>query len=465
MSRRCDLMLNRAAQTLAGLAAMLAALTDSAQAGPFVELEDRDDIERLEPVPSGNPDFELVRIHYWSDERAVACPRHYPAAYRPRLENCPVAKAGDDPLPGFVRCSGYYASKSVGCPAGNGAAPPIGYVACKYAYIEDFAPEREFCPDESTAEPPPPGLVACARRDKRSGTGDYFYARASDRCAPGGDRVIYGDDDRTLTPDATPQERAAARSVAAIVWKNWLWPDGTLTPERAGRGGLCSSERFARFPAPGRCTAFKVGARLVATAGHCIRTADQCTNNSFVFDFERAATQEAAPMQPPIPAERIYHCVRVLGAEQPAYRERGPDWSIIEVDREIRDVPAVQLVRTDKSTIPVGAQVTVIGHPMGLPKIVTPGGRIQRGQNGYFVIDNDTYGGNSGSPVFLTDSIDAGSPVAVGILVHGAHDFDEQKEAGSTCYTSRRCGKLGDSGCEGEGATYTGRFFDIVRAR
>ena len=216
----------------------------------------------------------------------------------------------------------------------------------------------------------------------------------------------------------------------------------------------------------GTCTAFKVGDRLVATAAHCIRTADQCARSSFAFEFERSAAQEGGQILPPIPATRIYHCTRVVASEEPPFKAPGADWAIVEVDREIAGVPTLQLARADKAAIQLQAKVTVIGHPMGLPKIVTPGGHIQRALNDRFVIDSDTYGGNSGSPVFLGDSIDGGRPMVVGILAHGAKDFeDEMKlEAGSMCRSSRRCGKIGDSGCGGEGVTYSGRFIDKVEA-
>ena len=70
--------------------------------------------------------------------------------------------------------------------------------------------------------------------------------------------------------------------------------------------------------------------------------------------------------------------------------------------------------------------------------------------DGYFVANLDTYGGNSGSPVFNSDTHEV-----EGILVRGERDF---VQAGG-CTVSLVCP---DTGCRGEDCTRVTRFASHV---
>ena len=84
----------------------------------------------------------------------------------------------------------------------------------------------------------------------------------------------------------------------------------------------------------------------------------------------------------------------------------------------------------------------VIGHPVGLPAKVA-GGAIVRDNtpNPFFVANLDTYGGNSGSPVF-----NSRTHRVEGILVRGERDF----VARGNCTVSFVCPT---TGCRGEDVT------------
>jgi V8-like Glu-specific endopeptidase len=64
----------------------------------------------------------------------------------------------------------------------------------------------------------------------------------------------------------------------------------------------------------------------------------------------------------------------------------------------------------------------VIGYPSGLPAKLAGGAKVFGTASPFFFSANlDTFGGNSGSPVF-----NAGSNRVVGILVRGAADYRPQ---------------------------------------
>src|SRR5262249_37357901 len=91
--------------------------------------------------------------------------------------------------------------------------------------------------------------------------------------------------------------------------------------------------------------------------------------------------------------------------------------------------------------------VHVIGHPSGLPAKFAGGAAVRNNQpNAFFVANLDTYGGNSGSPVFNSDT-----HVVEGILVRGDADFVQQ----GACSVSLICPT---TGCRGEDCTRTIEF-------
>ncbi len=262
----------------------------------------------------------------------------------------------------------------------------------------------------------------------------------------------YGDDDRKNLYEATAQEKKAAKSVALVLDKSDLLANGSTESYNLPGAtlGLCSSERFHKEPAPGFCSAFRVGTDLIATAGHCIKTPIKCSKTSFVFGFNMNAADEKPHKS--VKKSKVYNCKSIIDGEL-----NGPDnsdWRIIKVDREITDdVPIVEVRKQGR--IDVGDAVTVVGHPMGLPLKVTPGGVVRSLNASFFVANPDTYGGNSGSPAFNSEALSAGKLFVEGILVRGEEDFSQF----SPCLKSKRCA---EDGCRGEDITYASEFLAAI---
>ncbi len=262
-------------------------------------------------------------------------------------------------------------------------------------------------------------------------------------------KVIYGDDDRLEYFEAEPGQRKLADSVVSL-WQSW-----DLTPEQgayklrtakfADAVGVCESEPFSQQPIGAFCSGALVGEDLIMTAGHCVRSQADCDETKFVFGF-RTDESGAAPSR--APASDVYSCARIekwalRGSTTPAGRDAavfGADYALIRIDRKAAGRTPLPV---NRGPVPAkGAPLFVIGHPAGLPLKVAGGAAVRDpDQDGYFTANLDTYGGNSGSPVFNRDT-----GLIEGILVRGETDFVYE----GSCRVSYR---VGDEEGRGEDVT------------
>lgn len=260
-------------------------------------------------------------------------------------------------------------------------------------------------------------------------------------------RVVYGNDDRhDLYAENNPALRQAARAVAAVIHRTQLTQvtEDTVnlaTKTFAIEKKLCADEPFRDQQTGSFCTAFLVAPDKLVTAGHCISSGRDCDEAAFVFDFVLDA-----PVTTPLPSgrlfktENVYMCARVIHSQAPA---RGADFAIIELDRPVSDRSPLFLRK--EGTIAPGEEISVMGHPAGLPLKIAGGAKVRSVTTaGYFTANLDTYGGNSGSPVFNLKTLQV-----EGILVRGELDFSWRNES-PPCMASVRCA---DETCRGEDAT------------
>jgi hypothetical protein len=122
---------------------------------------------------------------------------------------------------------------------------------------------------------------------------------------------------------------------------------------------------------------------------------------------------------------------------------------LIRIDRPVTNHAIAQIRQTAR--IADDQEVHVIGHPVGLPTKVAGGAAVRENkQPAFFVANLDTYGGNSGSPVF-----NSSNHVVEGVLVRGDTDFVAQGD----CNVSLVCP---DTGCRGEDCTRTTEFAHLL---
>ena len=188
---------------------------------------------------------------------------------------------------------------------------------------------------------------------------------------------------------------------------------------------LCDEERFYDQPTAGMCTAFLVGSDLFVTAGHCVREIGDVCRMRFVFGFRMGKDGQEPEVR--IPNARIFR------GEKLVHIDPNQDWAIVRVDREVTGRVPLKVGRSE--ALEESAQLYVIGHPAGLPTKYATGEVLKSDEaEDFFVSNLDTYGGNSGSPVFGMDH------KVVGILISGADDFGPREilpvPAETTCYLS-----------------------------
>ncbi len=235
-----------------------------------------------------------------------------------------------------------------------------------------------------------------------------------------GDKGIYGRDDRRDVFDASPEERRLADSVAS------LWPSKyvrendrtwnyTLITTNFGDGlDLCPGEKFIGQPSgSGLCSGSLVGGDLIMTAGHCVKDQANCDAVKIVFGFAIKDPGAGAPTR--IDADNVYSCKKIVTRAKVI---DGPDYALIQLDRPVSGRKPLEINRG--RSVKKGDKVMVIGHPASLPLKIAGGATVRNvSPRGYFVTDLDTFGGNSGSPVF-----NAATGLIEGILVRGDEDFN-----------------------------------------
>ncbi len=253
------------------------------------------------------------------------------------------------------------------------------------------------------------GLVALLR----SAEGANTARRAS---APSFITIYGADDRREIQEIQTPKVQEHAMSVAAIFGVHHLTPDGDFyqpkTETLTQRFNFHPEERFSDQVAGATATAFVVGKRRIATAGHCVAPNGE---GKILFAFGYRLMDDGRP-RILIPRWHVYSCVRIVDRHLDPL---GADWAVVEVDRDLH-VPPLPIRRRP---VVLGEPVYYMGHPRGLPlKHVGCAKVVDATPRGFFLADTDTFKGSSGSPVF-----DEHHEV-VGIHVRGCQEHDGAKD-------------------------------------
>lgn len=177
---------------------------------------------------------------------------------------------------------------------------------------------------------------------------------------------------------------------------------------------LCENEPFHDQPISKgfSFSGFLVSEDTVATAAHVVNRI-KVSDLRIVFGFKMEG-----PYKPVIrvPNENIYKGVEVPHKVYRSLNGDGADWTLVKLDRKVVGYPSAKLSR---KRIFSDQPVYVLGHPAGLPLKYAPGARIEQVSGACFGAKLDIYSGNSGSPVFSSDTHEV-----VGMVVRGdTRDF------------------------------------------
>lgn len=193
-------------------------------------------------------------------------------------------------------------------------------------------------------------------------------------------------------------------------------------PTLQSRYRVCKGTAFSSQPSLGYCTAFLIAPDVVLTAGHCIKTATQCSRTAFLFGYTKnSASLNIFPKQ-----QSVFYCSRILRLE--LNNQTGEDYALIKLNRKARNRNHLEV---DEMIDSESKEIFTLGHPSGLPLKLSKGDRIDSQgllESAYL----DAFLGSSGSPVFNSES-----NKVVGLLVKGEKDFvyDTQKN----CFRINQC--------------------------
>jgi V8-like Glu-specific endopeptidase len=257
------------------------------------------------------------------------------------------------------------------------------------------------------------------------------------------DKVIYGDDNRLDVYETTNTlHLELARSTAAMISKNNLSTvndDVVISNSTLEQRGICETAKFAKQVTAANCSGFLIAEDILVTAGHCVKSQSSCDNYKWVFDFNINSnkTDEVT-----VSSNSVYSCVEII--DQNLDRSTSDDYAVIRLDRKVTDRDPLTFRKSGK--VETGSPLVVIGHPSGLPTKIAADSYVRGNSSSVFFVANlDTFGGNSGSAVFNSET-----GVVEGILVRGERDYVYVRENGKSCKVPKQCSM---TECRGEDVT------------
>ena len=184
-----------------------------------------------------------------------------------------------------------------------------------------------------------------------------------------------------------------------------------------GESYYCPNERFRTqsvIDAPSSCSGFllSVNPPRIGSVAHCW---DANSIMIVIFGFELTSVSDTRLT---FSRDAVYTVTKsiVLGEET---ENNESDFAIFELDRPVVGYTPYTSINP---SLREGDKITLIGHPLGLPKKTDTGGLVTVPGESIIRGTCDSYAGNSGSPIF-----DSKGRLA-GVLAAGGQDFVERGE-------------------------------------
>jgi V8-like Glu-specific endopeptidase len=226
-------------------------------------------------------------------------------------------------------------------------------------------------------------------------------------------RSVYGSDNRSDVYSASLSIQNLARSVPAqfskeiFVNKGGVYTLQSVSLARRHKSN-CPNVKFSEQIVGPKCTGFLVAPNVLMTAGHCLKTAEDCSEFLWAFDYKLKAAGDLSYIK--IPATSVYSCKKVLAQKYEYYE--GMDYALIQLDRNVSDRPVLEL--DFHSQYVIGSPLFVLGYPSGLPLKLSDSGIITKELPKVYYTTLDTFHGNSGSPTFDAQTLKVNGIVSMG---------------------------------------------------
>lgn len=262
-------------------------------------------------------------------------------------------------------------------------------------------------------------------------------------------QAIYGADDRQFVGTGTDKQLKKLSEAVALIVNNDSVENKFFTSlikanyiSDANGVNLCGDAKFANHHSLNSCTGFLIAPDLVASAGHCFMSADDCANKKIVFQV-RSSNEVTEGYK--VLKNAVYECQEIVKSSFNA--DNLTDFAVIRLKKKVTDRTPLKL--RQKGTANLGDAVFMIGHPLGLPQVLSSKAFINDVENQhYFKANLDSFEGNSGSPVFNAKTYEV-----EGVLVRGEDDFVEDSSKQCYRYQTYDEGVSGQTSLKGEGVS------------
>lgn len=252
---------------------------------------------------------------------------------------------------------------------------------------------------------------------------------------------IYGEDNRKDWYEITDNKlKTLSLSTAVRILKSQVYSKGETykfrkasyvdknkkriyLPHTLGlMNNMCRGEKFVDQLAEGSCSGFLIADDKLLTAGHCVANMDECNASLWIFDYKMdkqdSSLQEGS-------WKNVYSCKSILKSKQSknwlglGKHNHNSDYAIIQLSRSTGREPFKLADRKPQ----VGTNLTLVGYPSGLPLKIADEAKVKSINRKVFNADLDAFGGNSGSPVLDSETLEV-----VGILTAGGEDYKTIRE-------------------------------------
>lgn len=225
--------------------------------------------------------------------------------------------------------------------------------------------------------------------------------------------VIYGEDSVSNVSTLIPNSKVSVAFIPKAAFSRFTKKQPVETV--GDKVGYIDEIKWVDDPSLAKCSGVLLEKDLVLTAGHCFEGLGSCSDLNVVFGFESSPAV--------LKTIKSVGCKEVIRHKDELI-DKGLDYALVRLASDV-NIPVVTIAKKEAG---VGDDVYALGYPLGSPKKKSDG-KIRKvlAEPGLYNSNLDVYQGNSGSPVFSSETNEL-----IGIISAGESDFDDIPNLEST---------------------------------